>query len=989
MNETTLLSAGESIPLGSDAWLIWLTENQKFQYKDADGHFMAQSEIRRGKPYWYGYRRQNGKLTKAYLGKPEELTAARLKDACLTLAGTRPDTRPAAPPTPAIPGASNRFDTSILSITKINGPLLPPHLILRPRLTSQIHTPISLICAPSGFGKSTLLNEWRKSCGFPVAWLSLDEQDNQTVRFWNSVVLSIQTIIPTFGSKTLGYLNGPNPYHFSETVILLLNELTVLTSPMPALGLIFDDVHHIKNAEVLDTLQLCLDHLPPRMHFIFAGRSRPPLAFGHLRAQGLVTELEANDLRFTQTEAAHYIKQYTQDAPLASKDIAKLTKHTEGWAAGLTLSVLAMSRQENQRQFIDTFSGAHIYMREYFLKTVLERTSPEVHYFLLRTSILKHLNGSLCDALTGWQNGEEILAQLWQNNLFIEKLDQQRWYRYHDLFSEMLSNQLLTTHPEEVTPLHRRAAQWYREHYAIADAVNHLLTIQAWEEASGLIEEMALRELEQNGEDSRLLRWLENLPANVVQKHKTLLFVYLSLASSAFSRSKIERFIATIEANLHNYAPAQLSSSEREVLSEIQQLRRAWEQDINQTHFYINRSQDDERWGLYRDFQNLYFTYSSTSVEMAENLPILLERARKSHNLFMILMVGGALGHSAYLEGQIRYAERNARQVLEDAKNMRDTLPETASISLTTLGLVHLVRNEIDLAQNYVNQANNVDPNPTSSNMPILLAVMRSKIQIHLGKFDEALTSLQNGRELQIRHPANTWTEQDLLAYTARVYWRNGDACGAQEILDGSAQSLTHPLSQFVQAEIHYALNKPEASEEILTSLFARCTRLHYEPLFDAQVLLALAQFQQHKFHQASQTLVELIRKAAPERIILPFVERGSDLTTLLMLVLTTENLSLEGKAFIRELLAILPGAGVSPGTNDLPLTALSTAVSISPRQQEILRLTSAGLSVREMAERLCIAESTIKTHLANIYLKLNVNSRVQAMARAQELRLL
>ena len=371
-------------------------------------------------------------------------------------------------------------------------------------------------------------------------------------------------------------------------------------------------------------------------------------------------------------------------------------------------------------------------------------------------------------------------------------------------------------------------------------------------------------------------------------------------------------------------------------------------------------------------------------------LEITALRIQYIRNLFMIVMAGGALSHSAYLEGQLRYAERIARQVLEDAKNMRGNLPEPASISLVTLALVHLMRNEVDLALRYLDQAGDVDPNPTSSNMPILLVITRAKIQILLGKFDEALNLLQIGRELQNRHPAATWTDQDLNTYIASVSVRRGDFCGGQDILDGSVYSATHPLSQLVQAEIHYGLHKPEAVEVILHQLLAENSHgLHYEPLFDARILLSLALFQQHKIHQACQTIVETIRKAAPERILLPFLERGAELTTLLALVLETENISREAKAFIRELLSFLPQTNGTTRMDGLTLLALSTAASISPREQEILTLTSAGLSVREMAHQLCIAESTVKTHLINIYQKLGARSRTQAINRAMELELI
>ncbi|HEY9077079.1 MAG TPA: LuxR C-terminal-related transcriptional regulator [Anaerolineaceae bacterium] len=985
-----LTYSGNCIPIDSDDWKRWLIDNNKFYYEDQNGHYMAQCEFRRGKPYWYAYRRQNRKLSKVYLGKSDELTHSRLKEAALQLSGTRTEDKISQLRPKNVSDQAYRISPTVLPEVKINGPVPSPHLILRPRLTNQITRPVTVIYAPSGFGKSTLINEWRQECGFPVGWLSLDEQDNHPIRFWNAVILSLRTIAPDFGGKTLIYLNGSSTYHLSETITGLLNELAQTAANLPGLGLVIDDVHYITNSEILDTLQLTIDRLPPKVQIIFAGRSRLPLAFGHLRSKCLITELESNDLRFTQEEADHYIKQFNLQLNLAAEDITRLAKHTEGWAAGLTLSVLAMNRQENPRKFLETFSGAHIYMREYFLETVLQRVPSDIQYFLIRTAILKHLNGSLCDAITGWDNGEQILTYLWQNNIFIEKLEQQGWYRYHDLFSEMLFSQLLATAPEEIGKLHRRAAQWYRDHYALADAVNHLLAIQAWEEASALIEEMALRELEQNGEDSRLLRWLETLPESVVQKHKTLLFVYLSLACSALSRNRIEQFISNIEANLIHVPYSSLSPAEVDVLEEIRQFWRVWKRGKEMLPSPVTITQAEDRWAIYRDFQNLYFAYDSYSSEMAQNLPVLLDKARKTRNLFMIVMSGGAYSHSLYLEGQLRHAERVARQVLDDAKNLRGTLPEPASISLVTLALVHLMRYDIDLSMKYLDQAGEVDPNPTSTNMSILLAISRAKIFSLKDNFDEAFNSLLIAQELQLRHPSRTWTEQDLIAYQARILMRKGDWFGAQDTLDRTIQSAKHPLSQLIQAEILITTKQYAGAEEILQQLLSIYVHgIHYEPLFDARIMLAISQFLQRKIHQACQTIVDFIRKAAQEKIILPFIEAGPQIVPLLQVVLATENLNREAKGFLKQIIAMLPGYDVTSAMDELTLLELKTAASISPRQQEILRLTSEGLSVKEMAEKLCISDSTVKTHLTNIYQNLNARSRTQAINRARDLGLI
>ena len=572
VKDNFLYAGGHPIPLGSAAWFEWLASSKKFSFKSLRGNFIAQCEKRRNKAYWYAYRRA-GKLSKVYLGKTEELTPERLEQACISLTsqGLLEQFTDQAVGNESVTTES-RIDSSLLPLTKVNVPILPRQLIARPRLTHRINTPLTLIHAPSGFGKSTLLNDWKQTIGHPIAWLSLDDNDNHLIRFWHSVTMALQTVDPDFGKELLAYLSTASPVQPAEVVLRLTNEIVHHQAAFPHLGLVLDDCHRITRAEIYDSIQAWLEHFPPNMQLIILGHTNPPISLGHLRAKGWVTELEATDLRFTLEEGVDYLRQFQPEVSLAYDDLAKLVRHTEGWAAGLTLTALAMGRQENQRHFVDTFSGAHIYMREYFLETVLQRSSPDVQDFLLKTSILKHLTGGLCDTVTGQTGGEEILLRLWQENLFIIRLDEKGWFRYHDLFSEMLLSQLQARFPDEVSELHRRAAQWYREQYAPADAVYHLLATEAWEEAAFLMEEMALRELEQYGEDSRLLRWLQELPATVVQKHKTLLFVYLRLAQVALPRKKIERFISHIESNLSTKPVSQQTEDERDVLVEIQQI---------------------------------------------------------------------------------------------------------------------------------------------------------------------------------------------------------------------------------------------------------------------------------------------------------------------------------------------------------------------------------------------------------------------------------
>ena len=981
-----LLADSSHVRVGSLQWYEWLLAHKKFTFEGEGGHFIAQCEIRRDRAYWYAYRRRGGKLIKAYLGKSNELTHERLQQASLSLAGHQLSNQSIET---RLVDSETRIDTSFLPMAKMNVPLLPQKLVTRPRLTRQITTPLTLLYAPSGFGKSTLLNAWKQTCGFPVAWLSLDESDNHPLRFWYSVVMALQSVYPDLGQELVSYLSVSTSAQLPEIVSRLTNKIVDVAPSVPRLGLVLDDFHRIHSTEVYASLQNWLEHFPPSLQLVISGHIKPPLAIGHMRAKGMLLELDADDLRFTLEEGVNYLLQYSQDPPLARSDLEKLVKHAEGWAAGLTLTALALGKQVNRRQFIDTFSGAHIYLREYFMETVLQHSTPGVQAFLLKTAILKQLTGSLCNALTGQTDGEEILSRLWHENLFVVRLEEHGWYRYHDLFAEMLCSQLEARFPAEIPHLHQRAAQWYREQYAPADSIYHLLAIQSWEEAASLMEEMALRELEEYGEDSRLLRWLLELPESVVQQHKTLLFVYLRLAASALPRKKIENFITRIEANITHKTVSRQTRDEQDVLVEIQQIRHIWSQGNIFTPPRTAGGEHDARWELLDGLRLLGSTEQSVE-NFNTQITHLYETAQAHRNLFVILMAGGTRARRAFTNGQLKRSEKIAQQVLQQALVQRGKLPEPASILLVILSRIHFERNELDTAQRFLQRAAEVDPNPTSTNMPVQIAILRAELQSAQGKGDEARATLQAARELHARRPSGIWSDQDLIAYEAMTWLHDGESSAAEQLLSQGSEPGTHALSDLVYAEIGLVRKQFDMVETLLNPLLtAHPDGLQYEPLLSGQVMLALALFGQHRINQSRQVMADAIRSAAPERFIRPFLEHSAPCIPLLTLVLQTENLTAEAQTFIREVLQLLGSSAENTQVPKSELEALSTAASISAREQEVLQLMSAGLSNGEIAGRLSISESTVKTHLGNIYYKLGVNRRVQAIAHAKELKLI
>lgn len=991
--EHDTLQVEPPIRVGSGEWFAWLAHHDRFKFQGAQGHFSAQCEERRKTNYWYAYRRREGKLFKQYLGKADELILERLESASLALAGLPVGGQPSDQPgreqpsgVTAHPPSADRAAPSLLPLTKINSPVLPRQLIVRPRLTGQITTPLVLVYAPSGFGKSTLLNDWKRICGHPVAWLSLDEGDNQPFRFWYSLAVALQAARPEIGREILPGLRAAT-VPLSEAVSYLTNDLVHCQECLPRLGLVLDDFHHILDPEIYTSLQAWLEHFPPNLQLAIAGHTRPPLALGALRGRGFVTELAAGDLRFTLEEGIHYLQQYPQDPPVAHTDLEKLVRHAEGWAAGLMLTAMALGKHEDRRGFIDTFSGAHIYLREYFLETVFQRTTPEMQTFLIQTAILKNLTGSLCDAVTGRPGGEAVLGRLWQENQFLVRLEEPGWYRYHDLFGEMLLSQLQGRFPGEVPLLHQRAAQWYREQNAPAEAVYHLLAIEAWEEAAALLESMALAELEQSGEDSRLLRWLQELPAAVVQKNKTLLFVYLRLAEMALPRQKVEGFIAHLETNLAGKTAQQLTLDEREVLAEVQRIRQTWQQGQAYHPPAREGNANDARWGLLDDLHLLKQGTLPNSEGLEDQLAGLLQRAQAQPNLFVVLMVGGVLARRAFVRGQLVRSEAIAREILEQAQRLRGKLPEPASIALAVLSEVCLERHELAAAQRYLAQAQEVDPNPTSTNMLVQNAVLRAKILATQGQCAAALANLRAIRELHARRPSGTWTDQDLLAYEAQTHLRGGDVLAAERLLAEAESRGAHALAQWVRAEILLKTGQAEAAAGTFNRLIVQNPNgVSLEPLMAARVQLAVALLEQHKANQALQALCEAVRLATPERFLRPFLENSAGCRPLLWLALRGEKLSGEAQEFVREVLRV---SGHAEELAPAEMESLSTSAAINPREQDVLHLLSSGYSNREMAEQLCISESTVKTHLRNIYFKFGVHSRLQAINSAKELKLI
>ncbi len=415
--------------------------------------------------------------------------------------------------------------TPILA-TKLYIPPLRPHVVLRPRLLEQLneglHRNLILIAAPAGFGKTTLVSEWVEGIERPVAWLSLDDQENDPTRFLTYLVAALQTIEATIGEGVLAVLQSPQPPPTQSILAALLNEITTIPDHFV---LVLDDYHVIDAKPIDHALTYLVEHLPPHMHLVIATREDPALPVARLRVGGHLTEVRAADLRFTASEAAEFLNQ-VMGLSLSAADIARLSDRTEGWIAGLQLAALSLQGHQDVPGFIRAFAGDHRYIVDYLVEEVLQRQPAPVRSFLLQTAILDRLHGPLCDAVTGQEEGNARLEALERGNFFVVPLDDKRhWYRYHYLFAEVLSAHLLAEQPDQVATLHRRASTWYEQHGSAVDAIRHALAAEDFERAADLIE-LAVPAMRRSRQEATVLGWLRALPDELLQVRPVLSVAY-------------------------------------------------------------------------------------------------------------------------------------------------------------------------------------------------------------------------------------------------------------------------------------------------------------------------------------------------------------------------------------------------------------------------------------------------------------------------------
>ncbi|TFV79603.1 helix-turn-helix transcriptional regulator [Blastococcus sp. CT_GayMR20] len=889
--------------------------------------------------------------------------------------------------------------------TKLHVPRGRRGLVPRGRLTERLdrgaEAALTLVSAPAGFGKTTLLTEWLAAAAGSrsVAWLSLDDRDNDPVVFWTYVVAALQAVVPGVGVGASALLESQAP---TETVLSsLLNDLAGVQDDV---FLVLDDYHLIEARAVQDGMAFLLDHLPAQAHLVLATRADPPLPLARVRARGDLVEVRVADLRFTADEAATYLAE-GMGLVLTPADAAALEARTEGWIAALQLAALSLQGREDVTGFIESFTGDDRYIVDYLVEEVLERQPDDVRTFLLQTSVLSRLNGALCDAVTGRDGAKNTLEALDRANLFLVPLDdRRRWFRYHHLFADVLRARLLDEHADGVRDLHQRASRWFEQAGERSEAIDHALQAGDVERAAGLVE-VAIPALRQARQEATLRRWLEALPDEVFRDRPVLTMGYVG---SLMARGELdgvevrlrqaERWldptpdraagIVVVDEDAFRTLPTAISMYRAgtalvrgDVAGTMAHARRAL--DLADEDDHLARGAPAALLGLAHWTNGDLDAASRLYVEAMASL----ERAGYHSDV-----LGGfiALADMRLAQGRLREATSIFERGLRRAQQSDPPLRGAADMHV---GLSQLLceRDDLDASLQQLLLSRELGEHGGLPQNRYRWRVAMARIRTAEGDLDAAVTLLDEAERLYVGDYSPE--VRSVAALRARVRIAQGrwaDALGWARDRGLTADDELDYLHEFEHVTLARALVARSAAERDEGSL-DRAGRFLERLLaaaddgsrngsvIDVLVTQALAHQVRGDLPSAIASLGRALALGEPEGYVRTFVDEGPAMAVLLRAAAKSGLAT----GYARRLLAAVDGSAAGVPVQRGLVDPLST------RELDVLRLLGSDLDGPEIARELVVSLNTVRTHTRNIYAKLGVNSRRAAVRRGEELGLL
>ncbi len=849
-----------------------------------------------------------------------------------------------------------------------------PRPALIERLSEGLDRKLTLISAPAGFGKTTLLSQWLAGCQEPVAWLSLDEGDNDPIRFLLYLIAALQMIARDIGKDLLTALQSPQPPSTESLLTKLLNDIAGMTG---GFILVLDDYHLIDSQPVDQALAFLIEHQPSQMHLVIATREDPDLPLARLRARGQLTELRAADLRFTSAEAAEFLNR-AMGLNLSMEDITALEARTEGWIAGLQLAAVSMQGHKDAAGFIKSFTGSHRFVLDYLVEEVLGQQPERIQTFLLQTSILDRMCGTLCDAVLcdPSVSGQETLERIEQANLFVVPLDnERRWYRYHHLFAELLRQRL--QQGCDVTPLHLRASQWYEEQGLELEAFRQAIAANDMDRAERLINgrgmpshSLAVR--------TSILGWLDSLPKSLLDARPSL---WVRSATTELMTGQTTGVEEKLKAAEHAMQGADLDENTLDLLGQIAAIRATLAHLRYEPEAAILQANRALEW--LRPENLPYRSRAAWSLGFAYHLQGDRAAARQAYaeaiqwaagNTYYTVLATTCLGQIQESENQLHEAAETYQRSLQ---LLSDQGPPDANEEYIGLARVSYQWNDLDAADHYGQQSLQLARQyDRAIDRFVGCEVFLARVRLARGDVDGAAVLLAQAQ--RSAHEGH-FTRQlpEIAAAQVLLLLRQSNIAGAAQL----AQQYGLPLSR---VRVLLARGDPAAALAALEPFRQQMEAKGWlNEQLQAKVLEALAHHVQGEKDRAVQVLSDALAMAEPGGFIRLFVDEGAPMAKLL-----SEAAALGIMPdYTGRLLAAFEDE--QPQREPSARSEQTLTEPLTERELEVLRLISKGLSNQEICERLFLALDTVKGHNRRIFSKLQVQRRTEAIARARELGLL
>jgi LuxR family maltose regulon positive regulatory protein len=909
------------------------------------------------------------------------------------------------------PGTRSPGHDEQLLVTKLFAPPARPRLVARPRLTRQLDAvtghKLTVISAAAGYGKTTLLSEWARSGNVPVAWLSLGPEDNDPVRFWSYVVASIQACTrpeskvqsPKSGRGDFGlWTSGSRP-----GVTALVNRVAAFPEQVV---LALDDYHLIESQAIHDGVSFLLDHMPPTMHLVIAGRTEPPLLLNRLRARDELLELHAADLRFMPDEAERFLAD-VMSLDLEAGGAALLESQTEGWVAGLQLAALALKGGDNLAGQVRGISAGHPYILGYITDEVLRRQPGEVQAFLLQTSILDRFCAPLCDAIMGEPGSDGMIRVLESANLFIVPLDAEgRWYRYHYLFAEFLRAQLVQTRPQQASDLHRRASAWFEERKLTSEAIKHALAAEDFEWAAGLIDRAA-EVMVQRGELVTITAWLDALPEQMVRARPGLSIWYAWMMLLTGQVDAVEPRLLDAErgtrarsdavADSENPPPVGWLNPSYAQIAIIRAFVAGTRGEPAEAIRYSSAALDYLNTGPdMKTLRSLALMnlgqahYLRGEIDAATT--VLIEAQAISRPAGLMYNTVGASGYLAALQiakGRLHHAHKLYRQALRLSLDGDGQPLPPAVVAYAGLGSLEYEWNHLDEAWACLLQGIGLGEASGEYGPLIEGYITLARVRSATGDAKSAQEMLDKAEQVALRSGPNGNSNR-VAAWRARLCLAVGDLQAAvrwaREFADEAGLEATAgmnlPLPYSRRME-HATLVRVLMAEGNFEEAHAQLMTLRQDAeaggrlgeSIELLALEALAWRARGRAAQALRALGQALSLAEPEGYVRTFVDEGQPMAALLRAY--EREATGRAQRYTRRLLEAFPEERATLAALVEPLTE---------REIEVLLLLAGNLSYQSIARKLIVTENTARWHIKNIYRKLHVNRRAAAVERATAL---